>query len=92
MLAWFTGLFWSRQFWLPQNVTWEDLESTTAAVFPKRSEFAYSLLIGVALLVRDADKGGKESERERGLVVNETARGLLKKVSTPYTMPYTSLI
>ena len=46
--------FWEPEFWLPPNVTWEDVNTKTSPTGLKYAEFshlAYPLIIGLALCV-----------------------------------------
>jgi hypothetical protein len=42
--------FWSERFWLPQNVSWSDLQSTETVRYPEFKDLGCSILAGIALL------------------------------------------
>ena len=43
----FNTAFWSPRFWLPANLTWEDLEADTSTTYPQLYQIGYALLLAI---------------------------------------------
>jgi hypothetical protein len=42
---------WNEHFWLPENISWSDLESHNGIQYPQFHELGYSLLVAFALTI-----------------------------------------
>jgi len=46
-----TAWLWNEQFWLPENITWTDLESRDGIQYPQFRELGYTLLVGLIITI-----------------------------------------
>lgn len=44
-----TSWFWHEHFWLPENVTWDNLRSKNGMQYPQFRELGYTLLLGLLI-------------------------------------------
>lgn len=45
------SLIWSEHFWLPESVSWKDLQSNSTVQYPQFKELGYSICFAVVLLI-----------------------------------------
>ena len=47
----FNEWFWNDEFWLPENVTWEDFKSTETMFIPTMKDLLFPIPIAIGLFL-----------------------------------------